>query len=132
MQTSQFTTTYSSSNTSSTLYFFGHVYSGKIRNDWSSSVSVYFDSPPPQLYNSTYIINRNINHSEWNSIYHYITKTSPYTKYSIIRIYVTSCSNLSYPYLMMDVQKCYNQCPSKYYNDSNNRCNLCNRCRNLT
>ena len=52
-------------NTSSNIYYIGHINSGKIRSNFSTGVTIgAADKPKPYQFNSSYIMNRNKTYNE--------------------------------------------------------------------
>ena len=103
---------------------------GRLNNDFSLGHWIltvpYSDLP---IFNAEYLKNRN---NGSNDIASFLFDGGNYNNsFAYIWIQRTNCNDLNYPYLMMSTQRCYKLCPSKYYNDSNGRCNLCTSCSNI-
>lgn len=66
-----------------------------------------------------------------NNIASFLTTGTHTNSFAYIWVQRTGCNDSDYPYLMLNTQRCYKNCPSKYYNDINGRCNLCVDCSDI-
>jgi hypothetical protein len=88
-------------NTSSSIYFFGTVHSGKIRNTFSFGTSLNLDSPQTYQFNTTLLITRGAANHTLNDINIYLMGSNVNGKGTYFIINRQLCTNDSYPFLMM-------------------------------
>lgn len=108
------------------MYYIGGMAEGYFWNTWRLSINID-EIPEPYLFNTTYLANRDTTKNYIEAL----TPTTSESFYTRLCIYYLNCDNTSYPYLLFSTQRCYDECPDKYYNNLNNRCVKCLGCTNL-